>query len=493
MQEFFQTYFALNKITHSTSKEPSSETTGTMDSGFQADCNILEERDSDYVKESPYILDLPSTRLFHYFNCIDKHLNVVMDIINHAVRIQSRNRVWEKETLLLLLEDWQEIGYTISQCKKLQVILFSYASITEEILAALFQADGNYDFPLKVLDLSNNRFGTEGGSASLPFLKSRKELKYFLLSNNNIDNRGARLLADVLDPMPVAYLDVSCNDMDHEGMERIICHCEKSSLHLSGQLSCTMLPDFHESVIGNGRHVAIGNCEYKMEHTTYTKDFEGLDIASVKTSFHCLKRAKATKVTMKTNIWSSSQDEDEHTTMCRIITEEITSIVSNTSSFDEFCGSNHNIIRFDVFDQCILKYYIPPSPMELALEINGQSDISTNQRLRCKLRLIYFREVFSLLPFVQMKRVWIPHVLELMTISEERLPDKDKEPEFTDEELLEFMMRDLSGDEEVSHQGKDNDNGMDSPRFVMSREGNLNGMYHFIRNWNVPDLFDNQL
>ncbi len=122
-----------------------------MDSSFQADRDVMGERDSDNDKERPYKLDLTGTRWFSYFDIIDENLNIPTDIVNDAVRIQYRP--WEKETISLTMDDWREVGYTISRCKKLKVIFLHYGSITEEILVALFQADGNYDFPLRVLDL----------------------------------------------------------------------------------------------------------------------------------------------------------------------------------------------------------------------------------------------------------------------------------------------------------------------------------------------------
>lgn len=458
-----------------------------MDSTIEADSDI------DYLPN--YVPVNPASRWFRYFVCEDDQHHIVTDIVNDAVRIESLHSPWDPEPMSLTMDDWREIGKTISQCKKLKGLIFDYITITEEILVALFQADGDYDFPLEVLNLNNNGFGTNGVTAILPFLRTRKELRYLLLSHNNIDNKGAALLAEVLDPMPVEYLDVSFNEISGEGIERIICYSEQSTLFLSGKFCAYGTSDLHycsfkggKESIGMKRHVAIGNCDFELEHHR-DDHFHWFGLEMVETLLQCLKRTQATEVIMCANIPFSTYDDGKQATTYNRITEAMASIICNPSSIDALCNSNHDIKHFDLWN-CGGPGYKTKS---LALEINQRSDISTNQRLRCKLRSIYFQEDFSLLPFLSMEYVWIPYVLELLTISEKRLPDEDDDEDteisidgLTDEEIYE--------EELYREDKKSNDNQkMNLPKYIMCHEGDLNGTYHFVRNWNVPYLFDKRL
>ncbi len=236
------------------------------------------------------------------------------------------------------------------------------------------------------------------------------------------------------------------------------------------------------------RHVAIGNCDFEMEHHRHD-NFHWLGLEMVETLLQCLKRTKATEVFIFANIPFSSYDDDEYATICNRITEAMTSIICNASSIDALCNSNHDIKRFDLWNESGSSSDVTNS---LALEINQRSDISTNQRLRCKLRSIYFQEDFSLLPFLSMEYAWIPNVLELLTISEKRLPDEDDDE---DKEIsIDGLTDDETYEEELYREEKTNDNQkMTLPKYIMCHEGDLNGTYHFVRNWNVPYLFDKRL
>mmetsp|Transcript_4692 Transcript_4692/g.8687 ORF Transcript_4692/g.8687 Transcript_4692/m.8687 type:complete len:291 (-) Transcript_4692:339-1211(-) len=88
--------------------------------------------------------------------------------------------------------------------------------------------------------------------------------------------------------------------------------------------------------------------------------------------------------------------------------------------------------------------YEAPPFVKHALEINKNCDASTNQKLRTKLQSFYFREEYDLQPFLAMKSVCVPSILEMIANST------------------------------INAEGEEEDN--------------LSGLYRFIRNWNFPDL-----
>mmetsp|Transcript_310 Transcript_310/g.636 ORF Transcript_310/g.636 Transcript_310/m.636 type:complete len:174 (+) Transcript_310:834-1355(+) len=139
----------------------------------------------------------------------------------------------------------------------------------------------------------------------------------------------------------------------------------------------------------------------------------------------------------------------------RQLTNATMELICNKSSFGALCESNHTI-------EFTCTGFRPEHPSLLkALIINAKHDISTTQKLRYKLRWIYFQQNFDVNPFYLMKVVWIPYVMEFMTIS----MDCSKNIEF------------------------------EPPRYVdvfLSKEGNLSGMYHFIRQCNWSDLFSSR-
>ncbi len=114
-------------------------------------------------------------------------------------------------------------------------------------------------------------------------------------------------------------------------------------------------------------------------------------------------------------------------------------LVCDTSSFDAFCKSNH------IFQKLVSCRYRPFHSLHYAFRINASSHFSINKKLRCKLRSIYFHHDFDVEPFLSMKISLIPNVLGFLSRSNEFISNEND-------------------------------------------KGNLNGMYRFVRNWNIPDL-----
>ena len=124
------------------------------------------------------------------------------------------------------------------------------------------------------------------------------------------------------------------------------------------------------------------------------------------------------------------------------------------SSFSAFCESNHTFQELK-HHNTLLKYKSPR--LKEALNTNMRKDLSDNQKCRRKLRYIYLTEDFDITPFIDMDTVYMPNVLELVTMSEERCEERA---------------------------GR-----LDKGTYVSARNGNLGSIYRLIRYCCVPELF----
>mmetsp|Transcript_1479 Transcript_1479/g.2673 ORF Transcript_1479/g.2673 Transcript_1479/m.2673 type:complete len:241 (-) Transcript_1479:79-801(-) len=132
-------------------------------------------------------------------------------------------------------------------------------------------------------------------------------------------------------------------------------------------------------------------------------------------------------------------------------------MVYDASSFDALCHSNHKLQHVGVTENN------DPKPTELgrimmarspilrkALEINARETATDHEKIRSKLRAVYFQGQFDFTSFTDIDIGLIPNVLEFVTMSEVYI----------------------------------------GRIYVKACEGNLDGIYRLIRNYgNLPSLF----
>lgn len=145
-----------------------------------------------------------------------------------------------------------------------------------------------------------------------------------------------------------------------------------------------------------------------------------------------------------------SGDEDSFASAVQTLTE----LICNRSTFDALCGSNHQLEHIGRDRARMMRCHI----LREALEINGRQGCSPNQRCRSKLRAFYFHGEFDIQPFLRMDVALMPHVLELVTMSEECIVDKK-------------------------------DGRAEKGTYVTARNGHLDGIYRLVRNCHLPELF----
>lgn len=167
-----------------------------------------------------------------------------------------------------------------------------------------------------------------------------------------------------------------------------------------------------------------------------------------------------------------------------LLTPVVKKLICDTTSFESICQSNHNLhtigeqtdylmcggrggVEGDMSDQdyqdlrdaLMINRRVEDCPTH-QLEIPSYWAIFNKQRLRCKLRLLYFRGEFSLDPFIDMDTELMPYLLEFVTKTE-----------------VHMYASAYKGDESKKH-------------WFEIKSKNLDGVYRIIRNsGHIPDMF----
>ncbi|KAL7464381.1 hypothetical protein ACHAXS_004714 [Conticribra weissflogii] len=355
---------------------------------------------------------------------------------------------------------WNMLGSFLSHCTNLKEICLNYVVFTKEIISALFQSDGSYNFPLERFNIEcSEGIGAIGMAAFLPFLKTRKELKYLDLGVCNLGNEGAKILAEVLDHVRIEELDIRHNKISDAGVSSILASKHSKNLVKLAIEGNRISHQGIEEIASFSRRYDIAlqtihigddaeNSDYDSDDDIDDSEFFHFDAESI----YVLIRSLSTNTTMKKIdicsdvIFSNDDDRDR-------LADTVMELVCNTSSLEALRQSNH--VLGEVVASCCSFF---PDRMEKSLRINAREDISNDMKIRSKLRSFFFRGDFDMYPFLSMKPAWIPKVLELMARSEECIG--------------------------ANHW----DSGC--RRFVITLDGNLNGMYNFLRRWNVHTLFN---
>jgi len=140
---------------------------------------------------------------------------------------------------------------------------------------------------------------------------------------------------------------------------------------------------------------------------------------------------------------------------CNRAVQILTDLICDRSSLVALVGSNHQLKHIGRDRARMMR----SSTLREALEINERRGCSVNIKCRSKLRAFYFQGEFDIQPFVNMDVVLMPNVLELVTMSEERIVEKKE--------------------------GR-----AETGTYVTARNGHLGGIYRLVRNCHVPELFD---
>jgi len=338
-------------------------------------------------------------------------------------------------------ENWQKLGSVISQCKKLKNIIFrDFEALGENILTAVFQStDGPYNFPLDHLSFENSKIGQDGIYALLPFIKSRKELNCLDLHGTDLGDSGAAVIGELLGEVRLNNLVISENPLSIFGINRIISAKNFKHLKTLGIHEIELETEEVEQIARVLKEQT--NSLEKLSIGCEDPELQQSQIEWVEILLQSLKTNK----TMKSLTIHSYTPHMYHLDpdLSDRLETILMSVVCDTASFSALCDSNHTL----VVSNCV-------SP--LATAINSHSGWSTNQKIRRKLQAIYFHGEFSVQDFLPMKTVWMPRVLELVSSLQGYHPSFGAIRQYGECPLC--------------------------------QKRNLNGMYKFIRHWNLPNL-----
>jgi len=362
--------------------------------------------------------------------------------------IQNSDRL-VLQSVRLSHEGFRELGSILSRCQKIHTINLSYNRLEENAeLPLIFQSgDGAYNFPLEILTLKGNRFGPRGVFELLPFLKSRTtELQCLDCSCCDIDDEGGRILAEALEFTSVKDLNLSHNPIGFRGISSILSSKHATNLRSLDLIECSIGREGIEDIVrflGRGNEVALEDVSFG------GKTGEVIAVESMEILLRSLQNnTNITKLAILNKIVCSADGYDDETLMRQRVADVVKKLICDTSSFQALCQSNHTLGYF-LFNAP--QVYIAPEKVRKAFHINRRADLSVHKKLRCKLQSIYFREDFDVEPFMLMKTVWMPHVLEL-----------------------------------ISKRGSDPFVRAINKKYIHLAErglGNLNGMFRFVRRW----------
>ncbi|KAL7463917.1 hypothetical protein ACHAXS_004268 [Conticribra weissflogii] len=399
-----------------------------------------------------------------YFYCLNENSTPAVDIVEDAVYFFVHSYYYNFSPDLTI-QEWRNIGSMISHCKKLKVIhiVQLQGGLTEDILKALFRAEGPYDFPIEHLNLTNNEITSAGMEVLVPYLQSRSELKCLHLGGNNIGDEGARLLADVLDKVRVRSLNICSNRISAVTMSRILSSVHSKSLvHLdllgnsSGRNAMNKVAQFLDGVGGSLESIRIGDDGEQVE--------DEVDLECIKILLQALKYNTTLK---KLHIYTNRRNLDVSNLSFESFLQTgmtLLELVCDESSFDASCKSNNVLASMRIKSKQGNNFgkFLKTEQVNQAFRINARTDISKNQKLRLKLLTIYFRSGSEYLisdndmqSFRNMRLVWMPHLLELFTEARE-----------------------------INSEA----NGRSCKKCAAQIRGTMSCVYDCVRYWNVPEL-----
>jgi len=208
------------------------------------------------------------------------------------------------------------------------------------------------------------------------------------LADCRIDDRGAEIVGEVLDTISVKLLNLVCNQFGGVGLARIL-----------GR-------DGFEEFCRFLSRDDIGLERIKIP--------DSLDIEWFEILLSSLRINTATKELIFFENFLIGGDSEPRELINDRFAEAAISLLCDTSSFENFCQSNHTVSKLTLRDNVDVAI---PLIAECALMVNSYDTMSINAKLRWKLRSIFFWENFEFHPFLAMRSVWMPHVLELVSRS----------------------------------------------------------------------------
>ncbi|KAL9186987.1 hypothetical protein ACHAXT_010707 [Thalassiosira profunda] len=300
----------------------------------------------------------------------------------------------EKFRKLFDLEVWRKAGNALSQSPSLTEVRLSGCGLTAESIAALFggeQWERGGNPTLENIQLNYDDFGAPGLTALLPLLKSQSTLKFLGLTGTNLGDDGAYLLAEALEHVRIEKLDLRCNGIGNDGMDRIL--SASNSIHLV------------DLTLSSNRFGVDPICTFLGRAGTKLRDlFLSCDVEEhAKRMVDSISGDSRLQYFYPLGQWDANWDDNGASN--EFVSSVKTLVCGNlelASSFESICNSQHYLYLLgegytgDVVER--------DSDVKEAFYINARLEqgASVTKRLRCKLRTFFFKGDFDVQPFVEM-------------------------------------------------------------------------------------------
>jgi len=278
------------------------------------------------------------------------------------------------------------------ECTNLKAIRFSGCDLSGEELVAFF-GDGMGGCPLEYLDLRKNSLGTIGIDALLPLLESRQELSYFDLSQTHMDDEAARKLSEGLNHCRIRCMNLECNQIGDNGLE---------SLLFSSNAGYLRTLEFRGNNVGQQgveticRFLQMGNINLQSISLEIVRPEWVLLLLSA------ISKSSSLQFCHICGLAAGQARFDIQKEMKTALSE----LVMNTSNFASFCESNHTFQFLSCFS--------PDESLNAILRINSRRNMSTDEKLKRKFRLLFSKDGYDLNQLLTMKPVLVPYLIRIL-------------------------------------------------------------------------------
>mmetsp|Transcript_7768 Transcript_7768/g.16625 ORF Transcript_7768/g.16625 Transcript_7768/m.16625 type:complete len:414 (+) Transcript_7768:85-1326(+) len=364
----------------------------------------------------------------------------------------------------LTLQSSKILGSFIQNSRTLKKINLSNFPMTSEDISVIFERDGSYNCPLEEIKFpcigDDNQFTLrlENFRRMLQFVKSFPTLEYLSFYRSNLSDYYIEPLVDTLESMHLEELNMQQNILGIFGMELLLqaeCSKQLKSLKLSytTQRDIDLVAGFLSQDGNKVRQI------YLEQVTT-----EPIDSSLKERLQMLLESIPNSSLLERLGMGGEAAcSEEERKELASLFQQK----VCDLSSFDALCQSNHHLYQLG-FLKLPLIFAGGPPPVTAtvtgertptlcrAMGIN-KAFMTTIEKIRCKLFTFYFRGKFDLMPFIGTDSKVMPHILHMMG------------------KIVKTCV--LIPKYSSMHHS-----------FVVSG-GQLDNMYRFVRDWDVPTLF----
>ncbi len=290
--------------------------------------------------------------------------------------------------ILMTVNDWKHFGLTMCQCTNLKAIDFPSCGLSGEDVSE-FLGNGMRGCPLEYLDLRSNALGARGIDAILRLLLSRQVLNYLDLSQTRMDDDAARKLSKGLNHCRIKDLSLEWNRIGDDGLKSLLSSTNADYLGTLELRGNNAGQQWMEIMC---RFLQKGNVQLQ------SLSLECVTVEWVVLLLSAISKNTSLQFCHISGLAAGRAGMEKIKTV-------LSELVLNTSSLDSLLKSNHTFH----FLSCVR----PDEFLDAALRINSRRNLSNDEKLRRKFRLLFTKDV-DLNPLMTVKPALVPYLLQML-------------------------------------------------------------------------------